>query len=59
MAREYVDSSAIRWFDHHGENGALDIEYVGGHVYRYTGVPSEVVTALRIAIPRASSSITS
>ena len=49
MAREYVDSSSIRWFDFDPVGGTLEVEYDSGGVYRYAGVSSSVCNQLRAA----------
>lgn len=49
MAREYVDSTSIEWFQYDEPGSALDLAYAGGHVYRYYGVPRHVCEELRAA----------
>lgn len=49
MAREYVESSSIEWFEYDVRSAALDLAYVHGNVYRYHGVPSNVPDELRAA----------
>ena len=49
MGREYVESTAVDWFEHHPETDTLESQYVGGAVYRYVDVPPDVVVELRVA----------
>ena len=49
MAREYVDSTSIEWFDYDERMAALDLAFVGGKAYRYHGVPAHVRDELRAA----------
>ncbi len=49
MAREYVDSTSIEWFEYDERGKALDLAFVGGEAYRYHGVPPRVCDGLRAA----------
>ncbi|HZW53144.1 MAG TPA: KTSC domain-containing protein [Candidatus Elarobacter sp.] len=49
MAREYVDSTSIDWFDFDARARALEIAYASGGVYRYWDVPPRVCDQLRAA----------
>jgi hypothetical protein len=49
MAREYVDSTSIEWFDYDERMAGLDLAFVGGKTYRYHGVPAHVRDELRAA----------
>jgi hypothetical protein len=45
MRRHYVSSSVIRWYGFDPETGALEIEFVSGSQYRYSGVPATTLEA--------------
>jgi KTSC domain len=49
MAREYVDSTSIEWFEYDDATNSIDLAYVGGDVYRYHDVPPHVCDGLRAA----------
>jgi len=49
MAREYVDSSSIEWFEYDEAMSSIDLAYVGGDVYRYHDVPPRIPDGLRAA----------
>ena len=49
MRRHYISSSVIRWYAFDAETGALELEFVSGHVYRYSGVPAKTLEALETA----------
>lgn len=49
MAREYVESTSIEWFDFDGRARALEIGYASGGVYRYLAVSPRVCDELRAA----------
>jgi hypothetical protein len=49
MAREYVDSSSIRWFEFDSGRWTLDVAFDSGGIYRYTGVTPAVCERLRTA----------
>lgn len=49
MAREYVESTSIEWFEYDKGAKALDLAFVGGDAYRYHGVPAQVCDGLRAA----------
>jgi KTSC domain len=49
MAREYVESTSIEWFEYDEREKALDLAFVGGEAYRYHGVPARVCDGLRAA----------
>jgi hypothetical protein len=42
MRRHYVQSSAIRSVGFNPENKVLEVEFVSGTIYRYSGVPEFV-----------------
>ena len=44
-----MPSTVIRRYDDDPARRALDIEFVSGRRYRYSGVPENVVRALRVA----------
>ena len=49
MAREYVTSTSIVWFEFDPRTRTLEIEFISGGVYRYFGVPPAVTDELRTA----------
>ena len=49
MAREYVDSSSIEWFEYDEATGCVDLAYVDGDVYRYHDLPAHICDGLRAA----------
>lgn len=49
MAREYVDSNSVEWFDFDRHGKTLEIAYASGGIYRYFGVPARVRDQLRDA----------
>ncbi|MDB5073028.1 MAG: hypothetical protein JWM87_4139 [Candidatus Eremiobacteraeota bacterium] len=49
MAREYVTSTSIVWFEFDVQTRMLEIEFISGGVYRYFGVPPTVADELRAA----------
>jgi|HubBroStandDraft_6_1064221.scaffolds.fasta_scaffold3038515_2 lysyl-tRNA synthetase class 2 len=49
MRRHYISSSVIRWYRLDPETGALEIEFVSGSQYRYSGVPKTMLEALEAA----------
>lgn len=49
MKRQAVDSSNLVSVGYDPENQILEIEFHGGRVYRYSGVPSDVHQALMSA----------
>jgi lysyl-tRNA synthetase class 2 len=49
MRRHYISSSVIRWYGLDPETGALEIEFVSGTLYRYSGVPRETLVAMEAA----------
>jgi len=49
MAREYVTSTSIAWFDFDADARTLEIEFAGGGIYRYLNVPPATCRALRAA----------
>jgi KTSC domain len=54
MAREYVDSTSIEWFDYHFRQRTIDLAFSGGDVYRYHDVPPNVRDGLRAADSKGS-----
>ena len=46
MRRQAVESSAVVSIGYDAEQRILEIEYTGGRVYRYPGVPPEEYEAL-------------
>jgi hypothetical protein len=49
MRRHYVSSSVVRWYGFDLETGALEIEFVSGSQYRYSGLPKETLEAFEAA----------
>ncbi|HEX3465253.1 MAG TPA: KTSC domain-containing protein [Candidatus Elarobacter sp.] len=49
MAREYLDSTSIEWFEYDEDERCIDLSYVDGDVYRYHDVPPHVCGGLRAA----------
>jgi len=49
MRRHYISSSVIRWYGFEPGTGALEVEFVSGHLYRYSGVPKPTLEALEAA----------
>lgn len=49
MAREYVDSTNIEWFEYDEATHCMDLAYVDGDVYRYHDVPPRICGGLRAA----------
>ena len=49
MRRHYVSSSVIRWYAFDFKAGVLEIEFVSGSQYRYTGVPAPLLEGLEAA----------
>ena len=49
MRRHYISSSVIRWYGLEPEAGALEIEFVSGTQYRYSGVPQPTLEAFEAA----------
>jgi hypothetical protein len=49
MAREYVESTSIDWFDYDVRARVLEIAYASGGVYRYAGVSERDCDELRAA----------
>jgi hypothetical protein len=49
MRRHYVSSSVIRWYGYDPHTGALEIEFISGHIYRYSGVPADTYAAMEAA----------
>lgn len=47
-----MPSTVIRRFEYHPLLSALDVEFVSGRRYRYTGVPTEVAHAFRSAFAK-------
>jgi len=48
----FMPSTVIRRFDYHPAIAALDVEFVSGRRYRYTGVPGEVADSFRTAFSK-------
>ncbi len=49
MVRRSMESSSIVWADYDAGARTLDLEYAGGGVYRYFGVPPAVYAQLLAA----------
>ena len=49
MRRHYISSSVIRWYGFDPETGSLEIEFVSGSQYRYSGIPRSTLEALEAA----------
>lgn len=49
MAREYVDSTSIEWFEYDEATSCIDLAYIDGDVYRYHDVPRRIRDGLRAA----------
>lgn len=49
MRRDPVESSAIASVGYDAASGTLELQFQGGAVYRYAGVPPQVVEALMAA----------
>ncbi|GAA2739281.1 MULTISPECIES: KTSC domain-containing protein [Kitasatospora] len=49
MRREHLDSSCVRSAGYDPAEGELEVEFVGGSVYRYLAVPEPVYRALLAA----------
>lgn len=49
MRRHYVSSSVIRSYGFDAETGALEIEFVSGSQYRYSGLPKATLEAFEAA----------
>ena len=49
MAREYVTSTSVEWYDYDPRAKTLEIEFASGGVYRYLGVPQAVYEQLGAA----------
>ena len=49
MQREPVESSMLRSAGYHPERSILELEFNNGRIYRYFGVPQEVVVELMAA----------
>jgi len=49
MKRRAVSSSSLRSIGYQPRTSTLEVEFVNGGIYRYHGVPWEVVEALREA----------
>ena len=47
-----MPSTVIRRFDYDPAHRALDVEFVSGRRYRYSGVPEDVAQALRAAFSK-------
>jgi hypothetical protein len=49
MRRHYISSSVIRWYGYDPKSRVLDVEFVSGHLYRYSAVPASMFEALEAA----------
>jgi lysyl-tRNA synthetase class 2 len=49
MRRHYISSSVIRYYAFDPDTGALEIEFISGTQYRYSGLPKPVLEAFEAA----------
>jgi lysyl-tRNA synthetase class 2 len=47
-----MPSSVIRHFAYDPKRRSLDVEFVSGRLYRYTGVPADLAEAFRAAFSK-------
>jgi hypothetical protein len=54
MRRHYISSSVIRWYGLDPGTGGLEIEFISGSQYRYSGVPRDTLEMMEAAPSKGS-----